>query len=366
MGRIRVRCLAGAAATVALAVGTTLVPAVADGAPRADELDTANADRCDFLDPSVCLYPCPNDHFTVADEDTPTGRRLALNLQSMPRNRAGKPIDPTDQNRADGFSPGNMIVTRVPGLDNQAGLRRTGAVPITDMARSFDPDQPVVVINARTRERQLIWAEIDSNPANPEDVTLIVRPGRNFDEGERYIVALRRHARRERQRARSRARSSAPIATTCARRTPTSRRAARTSRRSSRRSATPASGARDLYLAWDFTVASRAEPHRPRGEHPRRRLRPARRHRPRRPPGAGQRRPSFVQNPDLPDDLPDEQGGDAGRLPRVRDAREHRPPRITGNITVPCYLDMGCQPGGGFVLGPDGKPSEDRGDHAPT
>ena len=60
------------------------------------------------------------------------------------------------------------------------------------MARSFDRDQPVVVINARTRKRQLIWAEIDSNPADPEDVTLIIRPGSNFDEGERYIVALRR------------------------------------------------------------------------------------------------------------------------------------------------------------------------------
>ena len=49
----------------------------------------------------------------------------------------------------------------------------------------------MVVINARTGERQLIWAEIDSNPANPRDVTLIVRPAVNFSEGERYIVALR-------------------------------------------------------------------------------------------------------------------------------------------------------------------------------
>ncbi len=130
----------------------------------------------------------------------------------MPKNRAGKPIDPSDQNRADGFSPGNMIVTRVPGLDSQAAFDRTGAVPITDMARSFDRDQPVVVINARTRKRQLIWAEIDSNPSDPEDVTLIIRPGRNFDEGERYIVALRGLKRADGTRS-PRARSSAPTAT---------------------------------------------------------------------------------------------------------------------------------------------------------
>ena len=84
------------------------------------------------------------------------------------------------------------MVTRVPGLDTPAAFRRTGAVPITDMARSFDRRQPVVVINTRTHKRQLIWSEIDANPAKRSDVTLIVRPGRNLDENTRYVVALRR------------------------------------------------------------------------------------------------------------------------------------------------------------------------------
>ena len=109
----------------------------------------------------------------------------------MPRNRLGKPVSAAPYNYSDGFSPGNMIVTKVPGLDTPEAFARTGAVPITDIERSFDPDQPIVVINARTLERQLIWSELDANPADPRDVTLIVRPGVNFDEGERYIVALR-------------------------------------------------------------------------------------------------------------------------------------------------------------------------------
>ena len=140
--------------------------------------------------PAHCLFPWPNDHFTKAAA-TPTGRQLDLNSQSVPKNKEDVPIDPTDQNRGDGFSPGNMMVAHVPGLDTQAAFDRTGAVPITDMARSFDPDQPVVVINTATGKRQLIWAEIDSNPTDPGDVSLIIRPGRNFDEGGRYIVALR-------------------------------------------------------------------------------------------------------------------------------------------------------------------------------
>ncbi len=54
------------------------------GAPPLGALNTADADRCDFLDPSVCLYPFPNDHFTKDDATTDTKRRLNLDLMSMP------------------------------------------------------------------------------------------------------------------------------------------------------------------------------------------------------------------------------------------------------------------------------------------
>src|SRR5438876_854460 len=56
-------------------------------------IPTQNADRCDWLDPSVCLYPFPNDRFTVPDPTSDSGRRVNFNLQSMPRNRAGKPVE---------------------------------------------------------------------------------------------------------------------------------------------------------------------------------------------------------------------------------------------------------------------------------
>ncbi len=161
--------------------------------PRQEPIDyeTQNAGRCDHIDEALCLLPFPNDHFTVADRTTDTGRRLNLQGPSMPANRAGKGIAPGPYNRNDGFSPGALIVTKVPGLETQEALDATGAVPVTDMAQAFEPRQPVVVLNARTRERHLVWAEIDSDPAAPEDVTLLIRPGVNFEEGGRYIVALR-------------------------------------------------------------------------------------------------------------------------------------------------------------------------------
>ncbi|MEA2405579.1 MAG: hypothetical protein QOE08_2226, partial [Thermoleophilaceae bacterium] len=218
-------------------------------------VDLTNGDRCDFTDPAVCMFPWPNDYFTKADGSTPTKRRLDFQLLSMPRNAAQKPIEPTDYNRSDGFSPGNMIVTKVPGLESQAAFKRTGLVPITDMARSFDGSQPVVVINTRTLRRQLIWAEVDANPKNPADVNLIVRPGANFDEGGHYIVALRN----------LREASGKPILAYAGFALYRDRIATREPVVEARRahfeqmfSTLGRAGIErdDLYLAWDFTVAS--------------------------------------------------------------------------------------------------------------
>jgi hypothetical protein len=155
------------------------------------DYEPANPDRCDWLDEADCMFPFPNDHFTVADSSTDTKRRINFNLLSMPRNRAGKPVDPLPYNRNDGYSPGQEIVTKVPGLDTPAAFAKTASVPVDDMAQSFNAKQPVVVIDTVTRARHLIWTEIDSNPPTPEDVTFIIRPGVNFKEGRRYVVAMR-------------------------------------------------------------------------------------------------------------------------------------------------------------------------------
>ena len=150
-----------------------------------------DADRCDPLDPAVCLQPFPNDHFTIADLTTDTGKRVAFAEESMPANRFGVHINPTEWNRNDGFSPGQKIITRVPGLDTPEAFAETDPVPITDIERSFDEEAPIVVVDADTGARHLIWSEIDSNPVDPADVNLLIRPAVNFEEGHRYIVALR-------------------------------------------------------------------------------------------------------------------------------------------------------------------------------
>jgi hypothetical protein len=150
-------------------------------------VDTATADRCDPIAPRKCLMPFPNDFFTVADATSATGRRVHFDPASMPSNSSGVPIDPTEWNRNDGFSPGAMIVTYVPGLD----LAQTGAAPITDIGASLGVDQPIVLLDAATGQRWPIWSELDSQ-ADPVDVkALVVRVAKNLPEGHRFVVAMR-------------------------------------------------------------------------------------------------------------------------------------------------------------------------------
>jgi hypothetical protein len=110
---------------------------------------SAPAATCDPIGGGQCLLPFPNDYFTKRDARTPTGRRLALPSAAMPANEDGVRIDPREWNRADGFSPGQQITVRVPGLDSQRAFDRTGIAPITDIEQSLARRQPVALIDAR-------------------------------------------------------------------------------------------------------------------------------------------------------------------------------------------------------------------------
>ena len=167
----------------ALAAGlvTAAIATPADAAPK----------RCDPLGGGECLLPFPNDYFTKKDRRTETGRRLALPRAGMPANKDGVRIDPRDWNRADGFSPGQQITLFLKGLNTERAARRNKLVPITDIARSLDRKQRVVLIDAETGERQLIWAEVDSAAPKAARRALLIRPAENLAEGRRYVVALR-------------------------------------------------------------------------------------------------------------------------------------------------------------------------------
>ncbi|MGI8754739.1 MAG: hypothetical protein ACR2MB_02550, partial [Acidimicrobiales bacterium] len=105
--------------------------------------------------PKRCPLPFPNDYFTVRDAKTDTGLRVALTSEEMPKNADGKPIDVTEQDRNDGFSPGSALLVDLPGVD----LGRSGAAPITDIGASLDSNAPIVLVDTSTGKRHPYWAE---------------------------------------------------------------------------------------------------------------------------------------------------------------------------------------------------------------
>ena len=317
--------------------------------PQCDVLK--RADRCETIaSPGVnCLFPFPSDHFTTFDSGTPTGRRVNIAKESTPTNLAGTHIDPADINRSDGFSPGESIVTRVPGLDNPTAFQKTGAVPLTDMDQAFAPNQPIVLIDASTGQRQLIWSELDSNATSPGDTDLIIRPGRNLIEGHRYIVAMRN------LKDASGNVIPAPPGFALYRDGVRTNVAAIEDRRAHfdeilSKLEQAGIGRSDLYDAWDFTVAStqnitqRMLSIRDRGLAALGDTTP----------GDGTMQgsaPSFTVTDVKTVDDPSNPLTGSHTAQNVRE--------VTGTYQVPCFLDSpACVPGGKFDLGSDGLPQQ--------
>jgi len=164
-------------------------------------VDPANPAACDPLDPAQCMLPYPDDWLTKPDPTSATGRRLDLDPAAMPRNVAGKPIEPQDWNRSDGFSAGAQILTVVPGMTKNADLVPSGLPPVTDLGMNGDPDLGVVLLDEETGKRWPVWVEVDQYTqeagAEPAGVVgtvqqdLMIHPAVNLADGHRYIVALR-------------------------------------------------------------------------------------------------------------------------------------------------------------------------------
>src|SRR3954449_3548704 len=281
------------------------------------------AAKCDNFDPAVCLQPFPNNYFTKTDSRTETGLRVHFAITDMPRNAAGKPIQPRQWNRNDGFSPGSLITTYVPGLD----LAKTHGVPINDLKRSYDKDAAVVVIDAKTLERNLIWTEMDSLASSESARNLIVRPARNFREGHTYIVALRNLEDS----------GGSTIAAGDAfrgyrDRTTDDARSDHFDWIFSRLKKAGIKRDKNLFLAWDFTVASeRNLTHRM----------------------LHIRDDAFAQLGDTNlEDMKIEGSAPQFQVTRVEPS-DGLARKVTGYFKVPCYISTPtCQPGGGFVYKP--------------
>jgi hypothetical protein len=346
--------VAAVAVTLAMAV-----PAVAIGAgqgpdkgknPGKDKAWVAPADDhwdghsgnvadpigCDPLDDTAsegtpCMLPYPNDWFTKPDANSNTGRRLDFTALAMPRNITGKPVEPLEWNRSDGFSAGSQILTYVPGMGND-DLVASRLPRITDLDANAHPDDlGVVLLDTATGEKWPVWAEIDEytdeagpvQPTGPQDLQqdLMIHPARNLTDGHRYIVALRNLVVDDKP-------VEAPAAFAAYRDgTATDARAAHMK---SIFDTLAQAGVRknDLYLAWDFTTAST--------ENVTGRLVAIRDN------AFAQLGDTNLANGTVEGDAPAFTVDSVENFTAAQDSQRAR--RITGHFTVPCYLVPTCDP----------------------
>lgn len=362
---MRIRTLAAAVAT-AMAIATVIVAGAAIAAPwsgshgkpphhwhhqpshghghgkpnRLPPIDMTNAENCDFIaEPGnpLCMLPFPDDYYTVSDPSSPTGRRVDFKTAGMPANALGSHIAADPYNASDGFSQGATILLKVPGIDTVADVAATGATPINHIGEYRRWNAPVVVLDAQSGRRWPIWVEIDSTASDPTKAALEIHPAVNFEAGHRYIVALR-----DLRNAAGR-RIEAPAAFRYYRDRVPSKQPEINARRGHfeeifKRLKRSGIGRDDLYLSWDFTVASDQN-------------------------NAGRelamRDDAFAQlgDTDLADGIPQ------GSSPSFEVSGVENDPnpgeiarRVKGTLQVPCYLFPDCGPGGTFQLDAGGAP----------
>jgi hypothetical protein len=305
-------------------------------------VDTSQA-GCDFIgaptsEGSLCMMPFPDDFYTVKDSSTATGRRVNFTDAAMPANKDGVHMTAAPYNLNDGFSPGQVITLKAPGLDTPQAFTNTNPIPLNDLSRneSQSSNEPIVVIDAATYKRVPIWVELDSNATTPQSTALLIHGAKQFEAGHRYIVAMRdlKDASGNTIKAPEGFRYYRDAL-------PTKDKAIkdqtkrfedmfRTLRKSDIKRA-------NLYLAWDFTVAS--------DENIAQRL-------------LHMRDDAFGQ-------LGDTNLGDGivqGTAPAFTVDTVNTNPnteiarRVRGTFTVPCYLTNGCMPPATMTLDQNGNP----------
>jgi hypothetical protein len=307
-------------------------------------IDLSRAADCDFIgaqETSLCMLPFPDDFYTVKDKSSATGRRINFKDAAMPQNQAGTPIAAEPYNLNDGFSPGQVITVRVPGLDNPDALAQTNPIPLNDLSRneSQTSKEPVLVIDAETNERHPIWVEIDSaNATTPEGTAVLIHGAEQFEAGHSYIVAMRN------LKDSAGTKLAAPEGFRYYRDDLPSNEDAIDGQRKRfenlfrdlRRAKIKR---RNLYLAWDFTVSS--------DENIAQRM-------------LHIRNDAFagLGDTDLADGVPQ------GTAPAFTVTEVNPPPatstgvarRVRGTFTVPCYLTNSCEAPAKFTLDGDGNP----------
>ncbi|HJK96807.1 MAG TPA: hypothetical protein RMF84_06275 [Polyangiaceae bacterium LLY-WYZ-14_1] len=134
---------------------------------------------CDPIVPELCGFPFPSNVYTVRDQTTATGRRVAFGPGVLQGNDDGPWA------RSDGFSAGTPILAFIPGATGEA-LPSAARIETSVLDGS-----PTLILDVATGEPVLHFAELDVRAPNAEQRALVIRPATRLRDDSRYIVAVR-------------------------------------------------------------------------------------------------------------------------------------------------------------------------------
>ncbi len=145
------------------------------------------AAACDPMVPTQCGYPFPSNVYLVDDPTMVTMKHVAIPKEAMPLTKSMGKLNPAMVAGNDGFSPGQAILTHLPGATI------TGLPTQDTLAASVTTASPTIVLNADTGELVPHFAELDEELSSEADAdrAFMIRPVVRLADATRYIVAIR-------------------------------------------------------------------------------------------------------------------------------------------------------------------------------
>ena len=152
---------------------------------------------CDPLDPTFCGLPFPSNVYLAKDPTgkNPSGMSVRFGANTLPplySVNPPKPVDPSIFYGRDGYSAMQAAVAHFPGA---VAVGNTAASTLPDanhIATSVDATKsPTILLEASSGTVMPHFSEIDVQPRDPTEHTLLIHPVIRLKDRTRYIVAIR-------------------------------------------------------------------------------------------------------------------------------------------------------------------------------
>jgi len=179
----------GASAVRLVALAATFLGILLVSVPAAQAAEPSLT--CQPYSGKACMFPFPDNRLTTPDRASATGLHLNLPQAAMPSNLSNVPIGVAPYNQDDGFSPGSAILLHIPQLDTPQAFSRTHAVGLLNMSAYLAKRAPIMVIDEKTGQRQMIYSQLDANATSAATRNLEILPGSSWQDGHTYVVVLR-------------------------------------------------------------------------------------------------------------------------------------------------------------------------------